>query len=121
MTLDFTCRKCDSGFELDAQDLIDGTEKLQCPNCDAKTSSSAVDDFTAALAELRAQVAALSKKFGVSLAIESEDLEAEGSDDDEDDEDDERDEDDVDEDDDDEDLDDDDEDADYEDEGDDDR
>src|SRR5262249_27983980 len=74
MTIDFTCQKCDSSFELDAEDLIDGTEKLVCPNCDAKAPASAVDDFIAAVVELRAQIVALSKRFSVNIALETEDV-----------------------------------------------
>ena len=99
MTLDFTCQKCEGTFEIDAQDLIDGTEKLECPHCNTRAPAAAVDDFVAALTEMRAQVAALSKKFTVSTTLESEDLAELDADDDDDDEDD--DEDDVDEDDDD--------------------
>jgi hypothetical protein len=102
MTIDFTCQKCEGSFELDAQDLADGTEKLECPHCEAKATSGQVDDFTAALAELQARVAALSKKFAVTLTIETDDLE-DADDDDDEDEDDEDDDEDLDEDDDDED------------------
>lgn len=77
MTIDFTCQKCESSFEIEVQDLIDGTEKLVCPHCEAKASTTVVDDFSAALSELRAQVAALSKKFNVSLSIETEEVEEE--------------------------------------------
>lgn len=95
MTIDFTCRKCDASFELDADDLIDGTEKLQCPNCDAKASSTMVEDFTAALSELKAQVVTLGKKFAVNLAVETdEDVEEDAEDEEEADEDDEAEEDD---------------------------
>jgi len=117
MTLDFTCQKCEGTFEIDAQDLVDGSEKLECPHCNTRAPAAAVDDFVAALTEMRAQVAALSKRFTVSTTLESEDL-AEldaDDDDDEDDDDDDVDEDDDD-DDDDEDLDEDDEDLDDEDE-----
>lgn len=77
MTIDFTCQKCEASFELDSQDLMDGTEKLVCPHCDAKAPANLVDDFVAALGEMRAQVAALSKKFSVNMALETEDLEDE--------------------------------------------
>ena len=77
MTIDFTCRKCDASFELDSDDLNDGTEKLTCPNCDASAGASMVEEFSAALTELRAQVGKLSRKFGVTLSIETEDEEAE--------------------------------------------
>lgn len=87
MTIDFTCQKCDSSFEIDVQDLIDGSEKIVCPNCDAKAPTALTDDFIAALTEMRAQVAALGKKFTVNLSIESDD--AEDLDDEEDEEEDE--------------------------------
>lgn len=87
MTIDFTCQKCEGSFELDADDLIEGTEKLQCPHCDQKASASMVDDFTSALAEVRTQIANLSKKFAVSLALESEDVAEELEEDEEEDED----------------------------------
>ena len=119
MTLDFTCQKCEGTFEIDAQDLIDGSEKLECPHCNTRAPANVVDDFVAALTEMRAQVAALSKRFSVSTTLESEDLaeldaedEDDEADDDDEDDDDEDDEDDDDEDDDEEDLDDDDEDKD---------
>lgn len=94
MTIDFICQKCEGSFELDAQDLIDGTEKLVCPHCDAKAPSNLVEDFTSALTELVAQTAALSKKFAVNLAIESEEVEDELDEDEEDDDEDESDDDD---------------------------
>ena len=77
MTIDFTCQKCEGSFELDAQDLIDGTEKLVCPHCDAKAPTNLVEDFNSALTEMLAQTAAMSKKFAVNMAIESEDVEDE--------------------------------------------
>lgn len=83
MTLDFTCQKCEGSFELEADDLIDGTEKLSCPHCDQKASAAMLDDFTAAITEFRAQIAKLSKKFQVSLSIETVDVEDEVDDDDE--------------------------------------
>jgi DNA-directed RNA polymerase subunit RPC12/RpoP len=117
MTLDFTCQKCEGTFEIDAQDLVDGSEKLECPHCNTRAPANVVDDFVAALTEMRAQVAALSKRFTLSTTLESEDLaELDAEDEDEEDDEDE-DEEDVDEDDeDDEDLDEDDEDLEDEDE-----
>ena len=84
MTIDFTCQKCETSFEVDGQELIDGSEKIVCPNCHARAAASTLDDFVAALVELRNQVAALGKKFSVNMAIETEDLEEEISKDDED-------------------------------------
>ena len=89
MSIDFTCQKCEASFELDTQDLIEGTEKLVCPHCDAKAPANLSEDFVAALTEIRAQIAALSKKFAVSMTLESEDLEDELEDEDEDEDDDE--------------------------------
>src|SRR5262249_38523434 len=88
MTLDFTCQKCEGTFEIDAQDLIDGSEKLECPHCNTRAPANVVDDFVAALTEMRAQVAALSKRFSMSTTLESEDLaELDADEDDEDDDD----------------------------------
>jgi hypothetical protein len=110
-TIDFTCQKCEGNFELDSQDLVDGSEALECPHCNTKLAKAALEDFTSALAEFQAQVAAISKKFTLTVEFDSEDVGEEDVDDEEDDEvevDDEEDDDDDDEDDDDEDYDDDD-------------
>ena len=83
MTIDFTCQNCDATFE-----------KLVCTSCEAKALPTLVEDFVAALTEMRTQVAALGKKFSLAMAFETEDLEdldakdAEEEDEDEDDEDD---------------------------------
>ena len=77
MTIDFTCQKCETSFEIDAQDLIDGTEKLICPQCHARAPATLAEDFVSALTEMRAQVGALGKKFAVNMGLESEDLEEE--------------------------------------------
>ena len=77
MSIDFTCQKCEASFELDAQDLIEGTEKIVCPHCDAKAPTNLSEDFVAALSEMRAQIAVLGKKFAVSMTLESEELEDE--------------------------------------------
>ena len=53
MTIDFTCQKCDANFEIDVQDLIDGSEKLVCTSCEAKAPPNLVEDFVAALKEKR--------------------------------------------------------------------
>lgn len=89
MTIDFTCQKCEASFELDAQDFIDGTEKLVCPHCEAKAPTNLVEDFIAALTEMRAQLVAMSKRFSVNMALETEDLDDELEDDDEEEEEDE--------------------------------
>ncbi len=74
MTIDLTCQKCEGTFELDAQDIIEGTEKLVCPHCGQKTPTNIQEDFVSALTEMRTQVAALSKRFAVSMALETEEL-----------------------------------------------
>ena len=88
MTLDFTCQKCEGTFEIDAQDLIDGSEKLECPHCNTRAPANVVDDFVAALTEMRAQVAAMGKRFTLSTTLESEDLAELDADEDEEDDDD---------------------------------
>ncbi len=98
MNIDFTCIKCDGSFELDSQDIVDGTEKLECPHCDVKATVAAVDEFNSAITEMLAQVAVMSKKFTVAFAIDSEDVDVPADDEDEEEEDDEDDEDDDDED-----------------------
>lgn len=103
MTIEFTCQKCEGGFEIEAPDLIDGSEKLECPHCGAKAPTSQSEDLTNALGELRAALAALSKKFTATMTIESEDIEDVDEDDDDEDEEDDDDFDDEDEDDEDED------------------
>lgn len=87
MSIDFTCQKCEASFELDAQDLIEGTEKIVCSHCDAKAPANLTEDFVAALTEMRAQIAALDKRFAVSMTLESEDLEDMLDDEDDEDED----------------------------------
>ncbi|NBC40160.1 hypothetical protein HJC22_10575 [Corallococcus exiguus] len=86
MSIDFTCQKCEASFELEAQDLIEGTEKIVCPHCDAKAPANLSEDFVAALTEMRAQIAILSKKFAVTMTLEAEELEDELDDEDEDEE-----------------------------------
>ena len=98
-TIDFTCQKCEGNFELDSQDLIDGSEKLECPHCDNKLTKSGNEDFTSALAELVAQLAAISKKFTASIELDTEEAGAAGLDDDEDEDEDDEDDDDSDDDD----------------------
>jgi hypothetical protein len=86
MTIDLTCQKCEGSFELEVSALIDGAEKLACPNCQAKVPADLADDFTSALADLVTQVGNLSKRFLVSLTIESDELPEEEDEEEEDDE-----------------------------------
>jgi DNA-directed RNA polymerase subunit RPC12/RpoP len=76
MTIDFSCEKCEASFEIDAAEIIDGSERLKCPNCDTKAPQALVDDFSNSLGDLCKAIAALRKKFGVSLALETDDLPA---------------------------------------------
>lgn len=76
MTIDFECQKCESSFELDASDLIEGNEGLKCPNCDAKPPQAMVDEFSTALNDIARSIANLRKRFTVSMALESDDLPA---------------------------------------------
>src|SRR5512142_1609988 len=92
MNIDFTCAKGDGSFELDSQDIADGTEKLECPHCDAKATQVQIDEFIAAITEMLAQVAVMSKKFAVAFAIDSEDVDVPLDEDDDEDEEDEDDE-----------------------------
>ncbi|MDX2010936.1 MAG: zinc ribbon domain-containing protein [Myxococcaceae bacterium] len=100
MTIEFTCQKCEGTFEIDMQELIDGTEPLECPHCGNKVSKALGEDFNAALAELQAQLTALSKKFTLTMELDSEELssvaeeEAEADEDDDEEDDDSDDEDD---------------------------
>lgn len=92
MTIEFTCQKCEGGFEIEAPDLIDGSEKLECPHCGAKAPTSMSEDLINALNELRGALASLSKKFSASMTLESEELEdLDDEDEDEDDDDDDED------------------------------
>ena len=91
MTIDFTCHKCGGSFELDIQDLVDGSEKMECPHCDASPSPAMASDFIAAVADLRSQIAMLSKKFDISLSLSTEELDEAAEDFDEEDEDEEED------------------------------
>ncbi|WP_434424844.1 hypothetical protein [Nannocystis pusilla] len=74
MIIDLTCQKCEATFELNAQALIDGTEQLKCPHCAARAPADLARAFVAALTELRAQVAALDRKFLLSVTFESPSL-----------------------------------------------
>lgn len=112
-TIDFTCQKCEGNFELDSQDLVDGSEALECPHCGSKLAKAALEDFTSALADFQAQVAVISKKFTLTVEFDSEDIGDEDLDD-EDEEEEETDDEDDDDDDDEDDDDDDDDDDDYE-------
>ena len=74
MMIDLTCQKCEASFEIDASDIMEGNERIKCPNCDAKAPQNLVDDLGNALGELCKSIAALRLKFGVELALETDDL-----------------------------------------------
>lgn len=74
MMIDLTCQKCEASFEVDASDLIEGNERIKCPNCDAKVPQAMVDDLGNSLGELCKAIAALRTRFEVSMAVETDDL-----------------------------------------------
>jgi len=86
MSIDFTCHKCGGSFELDIQDLVDGSEKMECPHCDSSPSPTMAHDFIAAVADMRSQIAMLAKKFDISLTLSTEELDESAEDFDDDDE-----------------------------------
>ena len=53
MTIEFTCQKCEGTFEIDMQELIDGSEALECPHCGNKVSKA---DYKAAVPGLRVEL-----------------------------------------------------------------
>ena len=87
-TFEFTCQKCEGNFEIDTQDLIDGSEELECPHCNARLTKSAAEDFNAAVGEFVAQLAAISKKFTATVEFDSEAASESEEDEDDDDDDD---------------------------------
>lgn len=87
-TIDFTCQKCEGNFELDSQDLVDGSEPLECPHCGSKLTKAAQEDFSSALADFQAQIAVISKKFTLTVEFDSEDLDEEDLDEEDDEDDD---------------------------------
>jgi len=74
MMIDLTCQKCEASFEVDASDVIEGNERIKCPNCDAKVPQNMVDDLGNALGELCKAIAALRTRFEISMALETDDL-----------------------------------------------
>jgi hypothetical protein len=76
MTIDLSCQRCEASFELDATDLIEGNERIKSPNSDAKAPQTLVEDLANALGDVCKHMAALRKKFVISLALESDDLPA---------------------------------------------
>ena len=76
MTITLVCQSCDDSFEVDYAHLAEGTKGLKCPGCGKKLSSAETEEFVTALDEVLAQVAALRKRFAISLEIDAEDLPA---------------------------------------------
>jgi hypothetical protein len=73
MTLDLTCQACDASFELDLAELLD-EPRIQCPSCDARTSTAVAEGLSSALDELLGQVARMRRRFQAVLEVDSEDL-----------------------------------------------
>lgn len=108
VTIEFACHKCDGTFELEAADVADGSEPVECPHCAAKLTKAAQEDFASSLSEFMAQVLAIKSKFSLTTELSSEELaldnaaddadedddDADGDDDDDDEDDDEDDDDD---------------------------
>jgi len=74
MNITFVCQSCDDSFEINFVALAEETKGLKCPNCGKKLSLSETEEFVTALDEVLAQVAAIRKRFAVSLEIDAEDL-----------------------------------------------
>jgi DNA-directed RNA polymerase subunit RPC12/RpoP len=74
MTIDFECAGCGADFEIDFAALMEDATKLQCPNCDAKADTHAVEDLIGALDDVMATMAILRRKFNFTLTIEADDL-----------------------------------------------
>jgi DNA-directed RNA polymerase subunit RPC12/RpoP len=93
MVIDFECNNCNGDFELDVADMIESPKPIKCPHCKAKVDAKASEDFATVLEDLIAQVSAMSKKFTLTMTLETDDLpgayakEEEDEDEDEDDED----------------------------------
>jgi hypothetical protein len=86
VTLDLTCSECEASFELEVQDLLDAPKTLDCPNCEAKAPVRKAEALASAVDDLMHAMKELAPKFGISLAVETDDLmpRAAASDDDED-------------------------------------
>ena len=92
MVIDMECNNCNGDFELDVADLLESPKPLKCPHCKVKVDAKTSEDFATTLEDLIAQVAALGKKFSMTMTIETDDLPgayAQEEDEDEDDDDDE--------------------------------
>ena len=94
MVIDFECNGCNGDFELDVAEMIETPKPIKCPHCKAKLDTKSSEDFATVIEDLIAQVAAMAKKFSLTLTLESDDLpgayakdEDEDEDEDEDDED----------------------------------
>jgi DNA-directed RNA polymerase subunit RPC12/RpoP len=74
MTLTFVCQSCDDSFELDYAQLVEDPKRIKCPNCGKRVPPSEMDEIATTLDELLAQVAAMRKRFAISLDIDAEDL-----------------------------------------------
>ena len=64
----------DGDFELDVAEMIEAPKPIKCPHCKAKLDTKSSEDFSTVLEDLIAQVAAMSKKFSLTLTLESDDL-----------------------------------------------
>jgi hypothetical protein len=74
MVIDFECNNCNGDFELDVAEMIETPKPIKCPHCKAKLDTKSSEDFATVLEDLIAQVAAMAKKFSLTLTLESDDL-----------------------------------------------
>ena len=74
MVIDFECNNCNGDFELDVADMLENPKPIKCSHCKAKVDTKASEDFATVLEDLIAQVSAMSKKFKLTMSIETDDL-----------------------------------------------
>lgn|GEM_PF-2075607 len=75
MMIDFECNSCNGGFEIDVADLIEDPKPIKCTHCKSiKLDAKTTEDFASVLEDLIAQISSMSKKFNVSMTIETDDL-----------------------------------------------
>lgn len=84
MVIDFECNNCNGDFEVDVDELIEDEKAIKCPHCKAKLDGKTSEELAAILEDLMSLMAAMSKKFKISMAIETDDLPSSIVDDDED-------------------------------------
>ncbi len=74
MTFDLVCGECESGFDLDLDDILEDATRIVCPTCHAKAPRRQTDLLVSAIDELLHAIGGLAEHFSVSLAVETDDL-----------------------------------------------